>query len=298
MVKVKHKIVTAVSALVLLGLLGGCSSSVPGSPDIAMPSDAGGMVDFGSAADMGSGALAEMESLDQTVSESVIRSAWLQIEAEDPRETADEIVAIVADVDGRIASRSVQTDSMTAANRALSAYLELRVPEDRLDETIEGIQDVGVVRSESRSDVDVTEQHIDLTARVESLGSSIDRLESLLGDAENVSDLVEIEGALAERQAEFDSLTAQLQSLEDQVQYSTISVDVHIPGVVPTDGPQNFWEALLAGLKSIGAAIAGSAIVLGWALPWIVLIGVIVGVVALVVSRRRKRAAKPQSPQV
>lgn len=298
MAKVKHKIVTAAGALALLGLLGGCSSGMTGTAEVAPSSAGGGIVDFGSAADLGADALAEMESLDQAASESVIRSAWLQIEAEDPRETSDEIVAIVAKVDGRVSSRSVQTDSMADSNRALSAYLELRVPEDRLDEAVEAIQDVGVVRSESRSDVDVTAQHVDLTARVESLGSSIDRLENLIGEAENVSDLIEIEGALAERQAEFDSLTAQLQSLEDQVQYSTISVDVHIPGVVPADGPQNFWEALLAGLKSIGAAIAGSAVVLGWALPWIVLIGVIVGVVALVVSKRRKRATKPEPPRV
>jgi hypothetical protein len=134
----------------------------------------------------------------------------------------------------------------------------------------------------------VGEQVVDLQARLATQRASVDRVRTLLDEADALGQVVQIEGELTRRTADLESLEARLQSLEGAVALSTVVVRLHSQDgpVVGSalgfgDGLRSGWAAVLA----VGRVLAVSA---GALLPWspLLLLGG-----WLVVRRRRPRAA-------
>lgn len=217
----------------------------------------------------------------------VIHQAWIEAEVQDIETAVTEVTDIVHDVDGRIDHRSIQRGETEEVS---SASLQLRVPKDTFTEVITALGEVGTIRHENTNAHDVTVQHLDLTTRVSSLSGSISRLEALVEEATSVADLIEVETALADRQAELDSLTAQLDLLTDEVQYATIDLNLNSAKSPVAGGNTSFIEAITAGFWSIVTALNGLFIGAGYVLPWVVFVGIIALIiwgVFTAVKRRR-----------
>jgi hypothetical protein len=105
--------------------------------------------------------------------------------------------------------------------------------------------------------------------------------------------MITIESALSERQAELDSLKSQQAYLNDQVSMSTITLELHSEGVVPAGAPDSFWGGIIAGWNALVVAANGFLIVLGVAIPWLIVFGLLGGLVWWIVWRasRKRRAA-------
>lgn len=220
------------------------------------------------------------------VESHVIQEAWLNLGVDDVEQAVTNIGDLVAGLEGRIDHRSMYRGSQ---EEVTSASLQVRVPSDSLTEAIAQLGDVGTIRDESTNARDVTMQHVDLTARVDSLTTSITRLEALLEETTSVSELIEVETALADRQADLESLTAQLDSLTDAVQYATLGVEVQLNTSPVPSGETSFMDALVAGFWSIISALNGLMIMTGYALPWLGLAGVIMLVILAIVKVRKTR---------
>ncbi|MET0783888.1 MAG: DUF4349 domain-containing protein, partial [Leifsonia flava] len=197
----------------------------------------------------------------------------------------------VTAADGRIDSQNQQpgTDSQPAR-----ASLVIRVPSARYQAVVADIQKLGGVTHYSTEASDVTQQKQDIDARISALETSTKRLESLMADADSTADLIEIENALSGRQAELDSLTTQRDYLEDQVAFSTLSVDFTAPGVVSPGSPRTFWDGFLAGWNALIGFLAGTLVVIGAFLPWLLLFGAIAAIVLLIVRASRRGPRKPR----
>ncbi|MFX5574754.1 DUF4349 domain-containing protein, partial [Acinetobacter baumannii] len=81
----------------------------------------------------------------------------------------------------------------------------VRVPATSLQSVMDGLSAVGDVTATSVNRSDVTEQTVDLRARVAAGEASVARLTQLMSQASSVSDLIAAESALADRQAQLDS---------------------------------------------------------------------------------------------
>lgn len=221
------------------------------------------------------------------VARSLVRTAQLTVEADDPVAVTRRVRTAVAGVAGTIAQES---------SGDTGAQLTVRVPFDHLDQLIDAIGGLGRVTNRSAQVVDATEDAVDLGARVASQRASVDRVRALLAQARSIGDVVSIESELTRREADLDSLTGRLAVLKDQVAMSTLTVDLE-KGPAPTEtGPQpvGFLAGLAAGwdgLKVVGAA-AGTAV--GYVLPFVPVLAVALGLIWLGrrVARTR-RAARP-----
>lgn len=221
---------------------------------------------------------------------SVITTGSVTIEVKDPQSAVEEATKVAESLGGRIEAQSL---SNTGAGGAEGASLTVRVPQDKLTEALDSLGGLGNVLDQSISADDVTAQHVDLQARVEALESSVARLTELMAGSATTSELIEAESALSARQAELDSLKAQLGMLEGQVDEATVWVSFTTPSAAIPGGPSNFWEGLLAGLSSLTAAGAGALVLLGILLPWLVIAAIITfAVILLVRAGKRRRAAK------
>src|SRR5690606_168868 len=111
---------------------------------------------------------------------------------------------------------------------------------------------------------------------------SLERLEAMVADAGTVSELLEVERLVTERQSELESLQAYQRSLADQVALSTFTLTLQEEPVSPTPEARNFWDGLSSGWDSLLAALSGLLVGLGVALPWLVLVGAVLLVVLAV----------------
>lgn len=223
---------------------------------------------------------------------SVIRTGDVALEVSDPRTAADEVAELAEQLGGRVESSTVQRSGGDTVEQGASASVTMRVPEDRLDEAFDELSGVGEVLSQSRSEFDVTRDHVDLQARVAALEESVTRLTELMANATTTSELLEAETALSQRQQELDGLRAQLKSLESQVDEATIFVSLQTRSALPGGGPANFWEGLLAGIGSLGTAAAGALVIAGMLLPWLLLAGLVALVVVLIVRAVKRGGSR------
>ena len=107
-----------------------------------------------------------------------------------------------------------------------SASFTLRIPEKVLDATLDSLATLGSVASLRISAEDVTEEAIDLEARLQSLIASRDRLRKLHDSANSVTEVITVERELGRVQGEVDSLEGRLKFLRSAS--SLASVDLSI----------------------------------------------------------------------
>lgn len=104
--------------------------------------------------------------------------------------------------------------------------LSARIPSDRLDGFLAALEGAGRVSDRSESTIDRTTQYQDNAARLETLYAKRDRLNELLAKAEDVSDLIEIESAIADTQYEIESYETAQRSIDRQVDMSEVSLSI------------------------------------------------------------------------
>jgi hypothetical protein len=207
-----------------------------------------------------------------SVARSLVRTAQLSVEADDPIGATRRVRAAVAGAAGTVAQES-STDS--------GAQLTVRVPADRLDQLIDSIAGLGHVTNRTAQVVDATEDVVDLNARVASQRASVDRVRALLAEARSIGDVVAIESELTRREADLDSLTGRLNALKDQVALSTLTVDVEKAPITKTENPQptGFLAGLAAGWEGLQASASAMGAVVGFLLPFLPVVAVILGLV-------------------
>jgi hypothetical protein len=218
----------------------------------------------------------------------VITTGYLSMSVDEPSAVADQISEVVVASGGRVASRS---DYSPVDYGQPSAYLDVRIPSSDLDATVASITDLGEVQEISVNTVDVSLQKVDLDARIEVLEAALERLTTLLVSAETTADLITIESALAERQAELDSLQSQRDYLSDQTLFATLSISLITPVDATPSDPDGFLDGLMRGWESVLAFFAGTVVWAGILLPWI---GLVVVLVALGWFIARIRSTRKQ----
>jgi hypothetical protein len=221
------------------------------------------------------------------VDRSLVRSATVTVEVGDPAAAGRQVRTAVAAAGGFVA----QEQSGTAGS-----WLVLRVPADGLDRLLAEIGGLGVVIETSSQVLDATEEVVDLDARVASQQASVARIRALLAQAESIGDVVAIESELASREAELDSLVSRRAALADQVALATVTVDLR-PAPGPSDEPDvaGFLGGLGAGwdgLRALGAVLAAAV---GFLVPFLPVLAVVVGAGWVVRRLVRRRAAAPAS---
>ena len=176
----------------------------------------------------------------------------------------------------------------------------LKVPADSLDRVIDDIAAIGHVTARTSQVTDHTDEVVDLDARVASQQASVARVRALLAQATSIGDVVAIESELARREADLDSLTNRLAALRDQVALSTLTVDLRSPSALPVEDDERaagFADGLAAGWSGLVALGTATAAVIGFLLPFLPVIAVLVGLgwAARRMVRARRGGAAPGS---
>jgi hypothetical protein len=153
----------------------------------------------------------------------VIRSAYLEMVVDDVGASQVQIANLATAFGGFVVSSEIREDK----NR-LYAMISFRVDSSRFNEALQALRELAVdIRSESTSGEDVTEEYVDLTARLANLEITRDSLEELMKrTTENVSDILEVQRELSQVTGEIEQIKGRMQYLEQSAALSFISVSL------------------------------------------------------------------------
>lgn len=227
---------------------------------------------------------------------AIVYTGSITIRVDDVDAAAASAVGIVTGTGGFLGGDNRSSDESSA-----EATLQLRVPADRFNAVVNELARLGdQLRRDIKTD-DVTEETLDLDARITTQKARVDSGRRLLTQAKSLSDLVMLESELAKREADLASLEAKKRRLADLTALSTITAVLLGPTArePSRDEPATgFMAGLKGGWEAFVASLRILLTVLGALLPWMVALGLpMVGVVWLV-RRLRDRRSRPTPPRV
>lgn len=180
----------------------------------------------------------------QQTDRKLVRTADLSIRTDAYDEALEKVQTVLADMGGYIENLYQYGET----SRRIS--LTIRVPSAKLDEFLSGVESLGRVTSRSESTTDMTVEYQDNQARLDTLYQKRDRLNELLLQAENVSDLIEIESAIADTQYQIDRYETSQRSIDRQVDMSMVTLSLSEQEKTVVNPELTLGERIAAGFKA------------------------------------------------
>ncbi|GAA1839463.1 DUF4349 domain-containing protein [Asanoa iriomotensis] len=217
----------------------------------------------------------------------IIYTGSIMVRVENVERTAAEITSLVTGAGGFVGG-----DKRTDDGGRSEAVLTLRVPADRFTSVVDEIAGKGTDDRREISTQDVTEDVVDLDARITTQRARVESARRLLAQAKTINDLVSLENELGKREADLASLEGKKRRLDDLTALSTITAtllgpEAQAPAPPPEDD-SGFLGGLKAGWKAFTATLGVLLTVLGALVPWLAVAGLGL-LVFLYVRRRRPR---------
>lgn len=140
----------------------------------------------------------------------VIYNAGLRIVVKEVEAAIRQTEALAAEFGGYV--QGIRSESIT-----------IRVPVARYSDAVARVEDLGRVIERQLDAADVTEEYVDLEARLKNAKAVRDRLKALLDRAEDVKAALEVEKELKRVGEEIERLEAKLELIKSRVAFCTIS---------------------------------------------------------------------------
>lgn len=174
----------------------------------------------------------------------------------------------------------------------------IRVPVGETDSFTEFASKGVIVTERSESVEDVTEQYVDIEARIKVYEAEEESLLEIMKQADNVTDVISVKERIAAVRAQIESYTAQLKSLENQTDYSTITLDVvEVEREVENEGYwSSIWNNIVEGFEDVGSALVTIFALFLSIIPYLIVPGVI-AIVTLVIIRYFKKKKNSNKKQ-
>ncbi len=117
-----------------------------------------------------------------------------------------------------------------------TAFIQLRVPQKLLQPTLEELAKLGTVQSRNITTEDVSNQLVDIQARLTNLRKTETSLQKIMERAGSVKDILSVAKELSNVRQSIEQIEAQLKSLQNQVTYSTITLNLE--AAISASSPQ------------------------------------------------------------
>lgn len=213
----------------------------------------------------------------------IVRTGQASIEVDSLNPSMAELRRIVQRIGGFVADASIQS----GRNQTRSATLQVKVPAERFDDLTLGLEPLGRLQYVNVGAQDVSEEFVDLTARVENGRKLEDRLVELLRTRTGkLQDVLSVERELARVREEIERMEGRLRFLKTSAQLSTLSINLFEPPPLVASHPGHsvIAEAFKAAWRNFVGILAGAIASLGFVVPVLVL-----GWGAVVVAKRYRR---------
>ncbi len=201
----------------------------------------------------------------------IIKNATARMKVKSVKETTQQAKQIVAEYQGYVSDERYANTNHTQENR-----FTIRIPQKYFDTVIEKIcESAEFMDYKNISTIDVTEEYIDLNARLKTKLEVKQRYETILRtNAKTVKDILATEEKLNQIQEEIEAAQGRLSYLSSQVVFSTIQLDLYelvIPKKIPEHYTPGFLNRVQVGLSFGWSLIEYFVLVLFYIWPFLIL---------------------------
>jgi hypothetical protein len=193
----------------------------------------------------------------------IIRTVTMTLAVGNVQEAFHTVEQIVAEQNGYLSSSQFRQDG-----DRMTATMTLRVPADpaTYQMTLERLRKVADrVIDEQAQAQDVTEEYVDIDARLRTLKASEENLLALLAKATRVEDNLQIQRELTNVRSQIEQIQGRKQALERRADMATINLTIRETGAFSRPGwsPGGTFEEAV---RALGAALRGLAVFAIWLL--------------------------------
>lgn len=220
----------------------------------------------------------------------IIREGQMNIVVDNTDESLKAIATLAEAKNGWVVDSNI-----SQSGNARSGSITIRIPAEEFDNTVEEVRDLALeVTSETTNSEDVTEEFVDLQARVANLEATADRVRSFLDEARNVEEALAVNAELSRLEGEIESLKARTKFLSESAAFSRLTIfitpdvlsqPIEVGGWRPEGVALSAIEALISVLQGIGTAAIWSVI---FCLPLAIIVGIPAFFLTRYVYRRRR----------
>lgn len=219
--------------------------------------------------------------VDLNVERKIVKSGRISLEVESVVTAMDEIASIADELGGYVVSSDkYETDEGPSAN------MNIRIPVDKFDQAFDRLRQLAIdVPHESTDSIDVTEEYVDLQARLRNLEATESQYLALLERAETVEDTIQVWRELSNIRGQIEQIEGRMKYLERTSDMSFIQISLSEPGALA--GPWSPSNAIRSAIRGLVTFLRGIVTALIW-------IGIFcwIWIPALVFYLRRRRKSK------
>jgi hypothetical protein len=217
----------------------------------------------------------------------LIRTGNASIEVRSLTPAIDQVRALAGQMGGFVANTSIQAGD----ERLRSASIELRIPNERFDEAVSGLNGLGKLETVQISTEDVGEQYTDIAARVVNAHRLEDRLIDVLANRPGkLQDILAVERELARVREEIERYEGRLRYLKSRAATSRLTLSVHEPvPVIEQTGQSPLVDAVR---QAWGRFLGLVTLAIGWS-GVVIPVGLIAAGAWWTLRRRRRPLPQP-----
>ena len=211
--------------------------------------------------------------------------------------------ALITALDETITALGGYTESRQTGrygNENRWSTMTIRIPAEHLGQFLTHVGENANVLSTSETTLDVTVQYADTEAKIATLETEQARLLELLAQAQNLSEILEIEARLSDVTYELERYESRKRGYDNQVTYATVNLSLtEVQTLTPLEEP-TVWERISTGfsdsLQGVSDGFVNSFVVLVAGSPYFAVYGCVIALVLFLVRKfRRKKQKKGQS---
>jgi len=229
----------------------------------------------------------------QALERKIIRNANLTIEVTSPPESQRKISTIAESHQGFVVtSEATQRTTEDASKPLITVNLVVRVPAAQFNQAMEEIRAFGArIIQEKITGQDVTEEFMDLEARIKNQKALEAQFLEIMKRAAKVEDALNVQRELAEVRTEIEKLEGRKRFLENQASLSTITVTLQSPTQIVNAA--GFWYSIRSafsdGVEAAAAIVLFLIRVVITLLPILILLVLPIALIARFIFKRMRR---------
>lgn len=238
--------------------------------------------------------------------QKLIRNVSMSVETKEFDTLMSALNTQVRQLGGYIENMETYNGSLYSSGSRGSRYAKLtvRIPKARTDEFLEAVSDVCNVVKKNESADDVTFSYADMEGRRNTLRTEQERLLSFLEQAKSIEEIITIEDRLSDVRYQLESMESRLRIMDNQVEYSTVNLDVSEVKELTPVAQQTAWERIASGftenLQDIGEGFVDIGVWFVVNIPYFVMWAVVITAAVLIVKglfRRKRRNADKKNKE-
>ncbi len=188
----------------------------------------------------------------ETIERMMVYTAQISLEVSNVDLAIDNIQGIALNLGGNVTGI---TTSKEGGRK--TGLITIRVPQEGFYTAIQAVENLGEVKSKEVKGEDVTEQYVDLSARLSNYQKQEQRLREILGMCKTVEDVLKVEAELNRVRGEIEHLIGQIRYIESRVDMATIIVLLGEPEPWISMPEMKWAKPIEAGLWGVFIVVQG-----------------------------------------